>query len=244
MERIFNIAWAERRVPEDWQKAVVVLIWKKKGNNKNCETCRGISLMSHVGKMYAKILEQRARPKVEPHLSNAQCGFRKRQGCTDAIFALRQISEKTIEYDDEQNIIFVDQEKAFDRVDRNLLKKILEDYNVHRQLLDSIRALYEKCKSAVRTAHGLTNWFHVTTCVRQGCVLSPLLFITYINKITETANQDPFKLNELLFADDQVMMYENLQEHVNALNENCNPYNMKINTEKTDNENHLMYHML
>ena len=82
---------------------------------------RGIALQSHVGKMYAKALEQRARYKVEPFLSEAQMGFRKRRGCTDAIFALRQLSEKVIELDTEQNIVFVDQEKAFDREQRKTM---------------------------------------------------------------------------------------------------------------------------
>ena len=48
-------------------------------------------------------------------------GFRKGRGCTDAIFALRQLSEKTIEYNKELNLVFLDQEKAFDRVNRNNL---------------------------------------------------------------------------------------------------------------------------
>jgi hypothetical protein len=75
----------------------VVPIWKKKGSKKDCETYRGICLLSHVGKMFTTILERRIRPKVEYQLSNAQCGFRKGRSCTDAIFTLRQISEKAIE---------------------------------------------------------------------------------------------------------------------------------------------------
>ncbi len=92
---IFQKAWEERRVPEDWQNAIVVPIWKKKGSKKDCSTYRGISLLSHVGKVYAKILEQRTRGKAEHQISDSQFGFRKERGCTDAIFALRQISEKT-----------------------------------------------------------------------------------------------------------------------------------------------------
>ena len=48
-------------------------------------------------------------------------GFRKGRGCTDAIFTLRQLSEKVTEHDRELNIVFVDQEKAFDRVNRDKL---------------------------------------------------------------------------------------------------------------------------
>ena len=63
-------------------------------------------------------------------------------GCTDAIFAPRQLSETTIEYDEKIAMCFVDQEEAFDRVDRSLQWRVLEQYGVHGQLLDGIRALY------------------------------------------------------------------------------------------------------
>ncbi|GFR90787.1 reverse transcriptase-like protein [Elysia marginata] len=134
---MFQRAWGERKVPDDWQRAIVIPIWKCKGSKKDCSTYRGISLLSHVGKMFAKILERRIRAKTEHLLSNSQFGFRKGRGCTDAIFALRQLCEKTIEYDNELHLIFVDLEKAFDQVDRNKLWKVLECYGIHGQLLDS-----------------------------------------------------------------------------------------------------------
>ena len=82
-------------------------IWKKKGSRRDCGMYRGISLLSHVGQMYAKVLEQRARYIVEPFLNEAQIGFRKGRGYTDAIFALRQLSEKVLEHDRELNIVFL-----------------------------------------------------------------------------------------------------------------------------------------
>ena len=199
---IFQKAWKERKVPEDWQNAIVVPIWKKKGSKKDCSTYRGISLLSHVGKMYAKILEQSTRAKTEHLLSDAQFGFRKGRGCTDAIFALRQLCERSIEYNQDLHLVFVDQEKAFDRVNRDKLWKVLEEYGVKGQLLDNIRAIYANSKSAVRTTSGTSDWFPVTSGVRQGCNLSPLLFVIYMDQITKEANPDPEALNELMFADD------------------------------------------
>ncbi|KAI8504892.1 hypothetical protein Bbelb_170010 [Branchiostoma belcheri] len=187
--------------------------------------------------MFAKILEQRTRHKVEPALSEAQMGFRKGRGCTDAIFALRQLSEKAIEYNKELNLVFVDQEKAFDRVNREKLWTVLEQYNVNGQLLDNIRALYKNCMCAVRTPNGLTDWFEVRSGVRQGCVLSPLLFIIYMDKITKQANPKPEVLNELLFADDQSLISEKtdrLQEHTTNLNTACEDYDMRISINKTE----------
>ena len=207
---IFQKAWEERRVPEDGQKAIAVPIWKRKGSKRDCSTYRGISLLSHVGNMYAKILEQRTRTKTEHLLSDAQFGFRKGRGCTDAIFALRQLCERTIECGQDLHLVFVDQEMAFDRVNRDKLWEVLEQYGV---------------------------MVPVTSGVRQGCNLSPLLFVIYMDQITQEANPDPEALNELMFADDQAMVNNDkiqLQEHTDQLNERCETYGMKISTSKTE----------
>ena len=163
---IFQKAWEERRVPE-------VPVWKKKGSKNDCSTYRGILLFSRVGKMCAKILEQRTREKTEHLLSDAQFGFRKGRGCIDAVFALRQLCERAIEYGRDLHLVFVDQDKAFDRVNRDKLWKVLEQYGVMGQLLHNIRAIYANSRSAVRTASGTSDWFPVTSGVRQGCNLPP-----------------------------------------------------------------------
>ena len=133
--------------------------------------------------------------------------------------------------------MFVDQEKAFDRVNRDKLWKVLKQYGVMGQLLDNIRAIYANSRSAVCTASGTSDWFPLTSGVRQGCNLSPLLFVIYMNQITKEANPDPEALNELIFADDQTMMNNDktqLQEHIDQLNESCETYSMKISTSKTE----------
>ena len=134
------------------------------------------------------------------------------------------ICERAIEYDQDLHLVFVDQEMAFDRVNRDKLWKVLEQYGAMGQLLDNIRAIYANSKSAVRTASGTSDWFPVTSGVRQGCNLSPLLFVIYMDQITKEANPDPEALNELMFADDQAMMNNDktqLQEHIDQLNESC-----------------------
>jgi hypothetical protein len=71
-----------------------------------------------------------------------------------------------------------------------MLWTILEDYEVQGQLLDIVRALYLKCESAIRTKHGITDWFNITTGVRQGCGLSPLLYIINMDKISSDVNSN------------------------------------------------------
>ena len=198
---------------------------------------RGISLLNHVGKMYVKVLEQRARYKVEPFLNEAQMGFRKERGCTDAIFVFRQLSEKAIEHDRELNIVFVDQEKAFDRVNRDKLWQTLELHNIQGQFLDSIYAIYANSMRTLRTSEGLTDWFDITSGVRQGCVLSPLFFIIYMDRITKDDNLEPEAHKELLVADDQSQVHESeerLQEHTSSLNSTCEEHDMKVSINKTE----------
>lgn len=77
---IVNLAWGARSVPEDLQKAIEVPIWKGKVNTRDCQICQGISILSHVGKMYGNILESRMRSKVEFQLSTTMFGFRKGRG--------------------------------------------------------------------------------------------------------------------------------------------------------------------
>ena len=91
--------------------------------------------------------------------------------------------------------------------------------------------------SAVGTSGGLTDWFDITSGVRQGCVLSPLLFIRYMDRITKEVNLEPEALDELLFANDQGPAHESeerLQEHTSSLNSTCGEYDMKISVNKTE----------
>jgi hypothetical protein len=54
--RIFTAAWQQEAVPDDWKQAIIMPIWKK-GNKRDCSQYRGISLLSHTGKLYAKLIE-------------------------------------------------------------------------------------------------------------------------------------------------------------------------------------------
>ena len=71
------------------------------------------------------------------------------------------------------NIVFVDQEKAFDRVNRNTLWKVLEKYGTDKQLPRNIVAFYEQSQGAVRTTSGLTEWFKINSGVSRDVTFQP-----------------------------------------------------------------------
>ena len=113
------------QTPRDWQTGVVVPIFKK-GDRKQCTNYRGISLLSLPGKVYAKCLERKCREIVESKLKDGQCGFRPGRSTTDQIFTLKQIFEKSWEYGKDLFACYVDLEKAYDRVPREKLWKVLQ----------------------------------------------------------------------------------------------------------------------
>lgn len=122
-------------------------------------------------------------------------------------------------------------------MDRNLLWQTLAHYGVNNHLIRVCQSLYSNCSSVVRTNKGLSHPLDVTSEVRQGCVLSPLLFITYIDNIAKRAAPQNENINNLLFADDQALIaYEELelQHHLTTLDNECKSNNMKINIRKTE----------
>ena len=125
--------------------------------------------------------------------------------------------------------------RAFDRVVRAELWKCLAERDIFGELLRAIQSLFIiLCsKAAVRTREGETDWFEV----KCGCVLSPLLFIIYMDNITKRANQEEKSVEELMFADDLVLIAEDqskLQEMVSNLDQQCQSYVMRISRDKTE----------
>ena len=215
----------------------------KKGDCKQCTNYRGISLLSLPGKVYAKCLARKCREIVESKLEDGQCGFRLGSSTTDQIFTLKQIFEKSWEYGKDLFACFVDLEKAYDRVPRDKLWKVLQEYGINGQLLHTIKSFYCRPEVCVRVNGKQSKLLHVSIRLWQGCVLSPLLFIVYMNWIDKCSQADECatigncKISRLLFADDLVLLSSTepgLQCALNSFADACNTAGMKISTAKAE----------
>ena len=150
---------------------------------------------------------------MEPKLEYGQCGFCAVRSTTDQIFTMKQIFEKSWEYGKNLFVCFVDLGKAYDRIPRDKLEKGLWEYGVNGQLLRTIKSFYCQPGVCVLVNCKQSKPFHVGFGIRQGCVLSPLLFIVYVNWIDKCCQADECattrncKISRLLFADDLVAAF-------------------------------------
>jgi hypothetical protein len=138
---------------------------------------------------------------------------------------------------------FVDLEKAYDLVPRIMLWKCLQEYGIDGQLLQAIQFLYKDCRSCVRVNGIKSTSFTVGAGLRQGCVLSPLLFIIYMDRIARRSQGEEcvmigdVRVKSLLFADDLVLLASSesdLQRALERFAAECVVAGMRISTSKTE----------
>lgn len=115
---ICDLAWRSGEVPEEWREAVIVPLYKGKGCRNDCNSYRGISLLSVPGKVYGRVLTERLIEVTKEKVSEEQGGFRKGKGCVDQCFAIKMVVEEYLGKDKKLYAAFMDLEKAYDRVDR------------------------------------------------------------------------------------------------------------------------------
>ena len=112
--------WESGEQPHNFKDALIVNIYKRKGDRQDCGNYRGISLLAIASQIFAKILLQRLLVVAKDVLPEAQCGFRSSRSTNDIIFTLRQLQENKSLY-----IAFVDFSKAFDSISRPCLWRLL-----------------------------------------------------------------------------------------------------------------------
>ena len=252
--------WRTKRVPQDWKNAILIPLHKKQ-SRKDCNNYRGIALLSVPGKVLSLVLHNRLQAVIEPQLLEAQCGFRKGRGTTDQIWVTRQIIERAAEYNTPAHLCFIDLTKAYDSVNRDALIAVLRNYKVPSHLVDIISAMYTNTWCQVRTTEGASEKFKVVSGVRQGCILSPLLFNCFMDrvlrealkmtpggwKIEYTTTEGLFlsyrektpctaDIQNIQYADDLTLVAESaseLQAMVSALDRACTRWGMTINATKT-----------
>ena len=244
LEKLFAAIWDQETVPTEWNKGLIVKILKK-GSRVVCDNYRGITLLSVPSKVFSRILVQRIQDGLEEQLREEQAGFRRGRSTTEQLFTLRNIIEQCTEWNATLFINFVDFEKAFDSIHRESLWSIMKFYGIPDKLTRMVKLLYQTYECAVVEDGEESDWFRVTTGVKQGCTMSGFLFLLVIDYIMiRTIEKEPTgirwnfttKLEDLDFADDLALLsskYRDIQLKTQKLHDNASQVGLKININKT-----------
>jgi hypothetical protein len=207
---------------------------------------RGISLACTMYKLYASILNHRLSSwsELNDKIEDEQNGFRKKRSTLYHISALTNIIDVRKKLHKSTFCSFIDFRRAYDGIERNLLWQRLNSIGVPTKMLDAIKSLYASVSSCVRINSHYTDWFAVTTGLRQGCSLSPLLFNLFLNDLSVQIKavgkgvlieDEPVCI--LCYADDLVLIAENeqdLQCMLDVLSQWCTSNSMVVNANKSN----------
>ena len=177
---LFNLILVNQVFPEGWRVNSITPIHKK-GNALNPENYRGIAVSSHLSKLLCSILNNRLMDFTEKHktIPFNQIGFKRNCRTSDHIFTLKTIIDKYINQLPRQYLFscFVDFFKsAFDTVWRQGLFYKLTACGIGGNFLGLLQNMYTNVSYSIKTEHGCTEKFSSNVGVKQGCVLSPILF--------------------------------------------------------------------
>ncbi|KAK3521284.1 hypothetical protein QTP70_003127 [Hemibagrus guttatus] len=230
---LFNRVLESERMPEEWRRSVLVPIFKNKGDVQSCSNYRGIKLMSHTMKVWERVVEARLRKVVE--ICEQQYGFMPRKSTTDAIFALRILMEKYRDGQRELHCVFVDLEKAYDRVPREELWYCMRKSGIAEKYVRVVQDMYERSRTVVRCAVGQTEEFNVEVGLHQGSALSPFLFAIVMDQLSEEVRQEsPWTM---MFADEIVICSESreqVEENLERWRFALERRGMKVSRSKTE----------
>ena len=198
---LFSRSLNEQKFPTTWKIAHVTPIYKK-GDKSLCTNYRPISLLSCVGKVMEKCIQQHLLKYLTENslLTTSQSGFIPGDSTIYQLLSIYDDFCKSIDQQCTTQALFFDISKAFDRVwHRGLIHK-LNAIGIRGSLLNWFSDYLSDRKQAVVIKGKISTYKAVTSGVPQGSVLGPTLFLIYINDIV-----DNIKSKVKLFADDTSM---------------------------------------
>ena len=198
--KLFNTIVDKNSISADWLIFLITTIHKK-GEKDDPNNYRGISVMSCIGKLFLSILNNRlARFAKEKNLlSESQLGFVQGNRTSDPHIILHNLIQKYC-HKKKGKIYgcFVDFSKAFDNVSRDILLNKLQKNGVDGKFFDILKTIYSNDMTCIKIGNRYSSPFKPNKGIRQGCVLSPLLFNIFLADLQKELDScnDNVKLGE------------------------------------------------
>jgi len=211
---VYNRSLEETIIPDEWKRANVTAIFKK-GAKWDPANYRPVSLTSQIGKIMERIIKDDMVKFLERNhlIKNSQHGFRNKRSCLTNLLSFMEKVAEYLDSGEPVDVVFLDFQKAFDKVPHKRLIERLRDIGIKGKLLSWIEEWLKGRKQRVVINGKASEWIEVESGVPQGSILGPLLFIIFINGIDEGILSDILK-----FADDtKIFGKAGTSESVNKL---------------------------
>ena len=185
LTRVWNAPSKRKGAPKEYVKGIMCLMYKK-GDKRKVENYRPITLLNTDYKLETKGLATRMGKVVTPIIHPDQAGFVPGRDILDHIKLAKVVTEYCEVTELDGNIVALDQEKAYDRIDHAYLWEILKAYGLPDAFIERVKNLYKNAETSVMINRTPSGVFLVLRGVRQGDPLSCLLFNLAIEPLAES----------------------------------------------------------
>jgi len=167
--------------------------YTKKEIQTNSKTTDQSLFLTHFIIFVAAILQRRISRTLDRHLQKTQYGFRKDRSTPDAIHLIRRVIEYGESTNNKLHLLLLDWEKAFDKVDREEMFNAMERTEIIPKLTSLVKTIYKNTKFKVEIDGRASDWQTHSTGIKQGCPLSPYLFLIVMTTMFYDVHQETDK---------------------------------------------------
>ena len=231
-------------VPRSFKVQQIIPIYKK-GLKTDPRNHRPIALTPHPIKIYERVIRDKLVEFLETNniFNRNQHGFRKNRSCLSQLISHTTYILDNLISNKEVDTIYIDYSKAFDKIHHSIILQKLKFYNITKEYLVWIESFLTDRHQFVLINGSKSYKVGVTSGVPQGSVLGPLLFILFINDLTNNITNS----NIYTFADDTKLVHPiqyssdtiSLQSDLNSIITWSKNNNMKLNKDKFELITHI-----
>jgi hypothetical protein len=209
IQMLFNkIYYTNGIIPDEWRRALIVPIYKKKGSDKEAKNYRPLAMTCVCRRLYETALRSRLDVAVDM-LSPFQGGFRTNRSTLDQVYCLMEVMQK----ESGLHNVYLDLMAAYDLVERSLLwEKLANKFNIPAELIVRLQQLFDYNESVLVINNKMSEPVANTRGLLQGSSLSPILFNFFIDDLIQNIER-----NRFFFADDGNIHAKNINTLQNTL---------------------------